>query len=88
MFALQVDDDTMSGRHIVAGDVLVFEHGIEPRSGDVVAAYVDGESVVRSFVIQHGRTFLKAARGDAGELVPAQELMIQGVLVKLIRECR
>ena len=52
MFALQVLDDSMGGRQIVAGDVLIFEHGLEPRSGDVVAAFVDGESVVRSYVVR------------------------------------
>jgi repressor LexA len=88
MFALQVQDDTMAGRHIIAGDVLVFEHGVEPAPGDVVAAYVDGESVVRSFVVRQGRPFLKTAQVDRPDLVPAQELVIQGVLVKLIRECR
>jgi repressor LexA len=88
MFALQVQDDAMAGRHIVAGDILIFEHGLEPGSGDVVAAYVDGESVVRSYVLQRGRPFLKAAHADHPDLIPAQELVIQGTMIKLIRERR
>ena len=88
MFALQVQDEVMAGRHIIAGDVLIFEHGIEPRSGDVVAAFADNESVVRSFVIRQGRPFLTAGDADHARLISAQELVIQGVLVKLIRECR
>lgn len=88
MFALQIQDDSMSGRHIVAGDVLIFEHGLEPKAGDVVAAFVDGESVVRSYVVQGGRSFLKAAHADQADLVPAQELVIQGTLVRLTRDCR
>jgi repressor LexA len=88
MFALQVLDDSMGGRQIVAGDVLIFEHGLEPRSGDVVAAFVDGESVVRSYVLQGGQPFLKAAHPEKSDLVAAQELVIQGTLVRLTRNCR
>jgi repressor LexA len=88
MFALQVQDDAMIGRHIVAGDVLIFEHGLEPRSGDVVAAFVDGDSVVRSYMVQGGQPFLKAAHPEKSDLVPAQELVIQGTLVRLTRDFR
>lgn len=87
MFALEILDDSMAGRHILAGDVLVFEHGLEPKSGDVVAAFVDGESVVRSYVVERGRPFLKAARADQPDLLPARELVIQGTLVRLTRDC-
>ena len=88
MFALQVNDDSMAGRHILAGDVLIFEHGREPRPGEVVAAFVDGESVVRSYVIQDGRAFLKAGHPEHPDLIPAQELVIQGGLVRLTRDYR
>ncbi len=88
MFALQLQDDAMRDRHIVTGDVLIFDHGLEPRSGDVVAAFRDGESVVRSYVIQGGQPFLKAAHPEKSDLVPAQELVIQGTLVRLTRDFR
>lgn len=54
ILGLQINDDAMVGRHIVAEDVLIFEHGREPRSGEIVAAFVDGESVARSYVLQDG----------------------------------
>ena len=82
------NDDAMAGRHILAGDVLIFEHGREPRPGEIVAAFVDGESVVRSYVLQDGRPFLKAAHPDQPDLIPAQELVIQGTLVRLTRDYR
>jgi len=78
----------MRDRHIVTGDVLIFQHGLGSRSGDVVAAFVDGESVVRSYVIQDGQPFLKAAHPEKSDLVPAQELVIQGTLVRLTRDFR
>src|SRR5207302_2680899 len=46
-FALRVTGDSMIGRHILAGDVVVLEHGPEPRNGQVVAALIDGESTDR-----------------------------------------
>lgn len=88
VFALQVQDDAMDGRHIVSGDVLIFEHGLEPRSGDVVAAFVDGQSVVRTYVVQGGKPFLKAAHPNKQDLVPARELVIQGTLVRMTRDYR
>jgi hypothetical protein len=33
LFALQIQDNVMVGKHIISGDVLIFEHGIEPRQG-------------------------------------------------------
>jgi SOS-response transcriptional repressor LexA len=53
-----------------------------------VAAFVDGESVVRSYVLQGGQPFLKAAHPEKSDLVAAQELVIQGTLVRLTRNCR
>jgi repressor LexA len=38
-FALRVTGDSMIGRHILAGDVIVLEHGPDPRNGQVVAGY-------------------------------------------------
>lgn len=88
IFALQVDDDSMAGRHILAGDVLIFEHGKEPRSGEIVAAFVDGESVVRSYILQNGTPYLKAADPGQPHLIPAHELVIQGTLIRLTRDFR
>lgn len=68
--------------------MLIFEHGLEPRSGDIVAAFVDGESVVRSYVLHGGQPFLKTAHPEKCDLVAAQDLVIQGTLVRLTRNCR
>ena len=38
-------------RGIHKGDIVVLEHGIEPRADDVVAALVDNESVVRTYIM-------------------------------------
>ncbi len=45
-FALKVHGDEMSGRHILDGGVVILEHGLKPRDGDVVAALVSTTSAV------------------------------------------
>jgi len=87
-FALRVTGDSMIGRHILAGDIVVLEHGPEPRNGQVVAALIDGESTLKTFLLKGGKPYLKAENPRYPDLIPAQELMIQGVFKALIRSER
>lgn len=84
-FALRVAGDSMVGRHIVDGDIVVLEHGPEPGHGDIVAALIDGESTLKTFLLTSGKAFLKAENPKYPNLIPAEELMIQGVFKTLIR---
>jgi repressor LexA len=85
-FALEVRGDSMIGKHIVDGDVVVVEHGQTPRHGDVVAALIDGESTLKTFVADKGKLHLRAENPKYPKLFPAGELVIQGVMVALIRK--
>ncbi len=85
-FALRISGDSMIGRHIVDGDVVVIEHGREPRCGDVVAALIDGQSTLKTFVTHRGRPYLRAENPKYADLIPAAELVIQGVMIALIRK--
>jgi repressor LexA len=87
-FALRVSGESMIGRHILDGDVVVLEHGPDPRHGDVVAALIDGESTLKTFVRKNGKSYLKAENPKYPDLIPAQELMIQGVFMALIRKAK
>ena len=71
-FALRVTGDSMIGKHILAGDVVVLEHGPEPRNGEVVAALIDGESTLKTFVVKGGKPYLKAENPKYPDLIPAQ----------------
>ena len=84
-FALRVTGDSMIGRHILDGDFVVLEHGPEPRNGQVVAALIDGASTLKTFVLKSGKAYLKAENPKYPNLIPAHELMIQGVFKALIR---
>jgi repressor LexA len=85
-FALEVRGDSMIGKHILDGDVVVVEHGQTPRNGDVVAALIDGESTLKTYMADKGKPFLRAENPRYPKLFPAGELVIQGVMVALIRK--
>lgn len=85
-FALRVQGDSMIGRHILSGDIVVLEHGQSPRPGDVVAALIDNESTLKTYLLQRGKPFLRAENPRYPDLIPAQELVIQGVMKALIRK--
>ncbi len=87
-FALEIRGDSMIGRHILEGDVVVLEHGVTPRNGDVVAALIDNESTLKTLVLERGRAWLRAENPRYPQLIPANELVIQGVMVALVRKRR
>jgi len=87
-FALRVSGDSMIGKHICDGDIVVLEFGPEPRSGQIVAAYIDGASTLKTFLLKGGKPYLRAENPRYPDLIPAQELTIQGVFKALIRRAK
>jgi repressor LexA len=85
-FALEVKGDSMIGKYIAPGDLVVIEPRAEPKTGDVVAALIDGDSTLKTFVQRSGKPYLRAENPRYPDLIPAQELVIQGVMVALIRK--
>jgi len=83
-FALKVRGESMTDAHICDGDTVILEFR-EPRHLDVVAALIDGETTLKRFVMENGRPFLHAENIDFPDIVPARELVVQGVMVGLLR---
>lgn len=83
-FALRVRGDSMIDAHICDGDTVIMEFR-QPRSGDIVAALIDGETTLKRYLVRNNRPFLKAENPKYPDLIPARELVIQGVLVMLLR---
>ena len=69
---------------IVEGDVVIMEF-CEPRHGDIVAALIDGDVTLKRYLVKKGRPFLRAENPAYPDLIPAQELVIQGVFRALLR---
>jgi repressor LexA len=85
-FGLKVRGDSMIGKSIVDADIAIIEHGVQPRSGDVVAALIDGQVTLKTFVMQRGKPYLRAENPRYPNLIPREELQIQGVMVALVRK--
>lgn len=83
-FALKVRGDSMVNAHICHGDTVILEIR-EPRKNDIVAALIDGETTLKRYVVENGKPFLRAENPRFPNLLPARELIIQGVMVALIR---
>ena len=83
-FALEVRGDSMIGAGILNRDVVILEMA-EPRHRDIVAALIDGDVTLKRYLIEGGTPFLRAENPDYPDLIPARELVIQGVFRALIR---
>jgi repressor LexA len=85
-FALRVVGDSMTGKFICDGDIVILEHGADPRNGEVVAALIDRKTTLKTFVQKGGKRYLKAENPKYPNLIPSEELVIQGVFKGLIRK--
>ena len=74
----------MIDAHICSGDTVILEFR-EPRKGDVVAALIDGETTLKRYVFKNRKPYLKAENENYPDLIPARELVIQGVMIGLLR---
>ncbi len=83
-FALEVRGDSMVDAGILDRDVVILELA-EPRHRDIVAALIDGETTLKRYLVQRGKPFLRAENPKYPDLIPARELVIQGVFRALIR---
>lgn len=86
-FALKVRGDSMIGAHVLDGDYVILETR-EPRPRDIVAALIDGETTLKRYLVRNGRPYLKAENPAYPDLIPAHELVIQGVMITLVRHAR
>ncbi len=84
IFALKVRGESMIDAHIMDGDHAVLELR-EPKHRDIVAALIDGETTLKRFILNRNRPYLQAENENYPDLIPARELIIQGVMVALFR---
>jgi repressor LexA len=84
VFAVRVRGDSMIGAQIADGDTVILQKRV-PKNGELVAALIDGESTLKRYLLDHGKPFLKAENPLYPDLIPASELVIQGVMIGLLR---
>jgi len=83
-FAVRVRGDSMIDAGIFSGDIVVLEQK-EARSGDIVAALIDGENTLKRLIKENGRLYLKAENVLYPNLEPVDRLETQGVVVSILR---
>jgi repressor LexA len=84
-FALRVDGDSMIGRNLVDGDIVVLEHGADPKDQDIVAALIDHETTLKTLVLRNGKAWLRAENSLYPNPEATLALEVQGVARGLIR---
>lgn len=84
-FALRVCGDSMTGAGILDGDIVILEHGLPARPGDIVAAAIDGEVTLKRLILKNGQPCLRAENPRYPDLIPAHDLVIEGVFRALLR---
>jgi repressor LexA len=85
VFAVRVQGDSMIGAQIADGDTVLLQKRV-PKNGEIVAALIDGESTLKRYLLDRGEPFLKAENPRYPDLLPAAELVIQGVMIGLLRK--
>jgi repressor LexA len=68
-FALRVVGESMAGREIHDGDIVLVRRGGPVRSGDVVVAQIDGEATVKTLQKSGPRIVLKAENPAYSDIV-------------------
>lgn len=83
LYALHVRGDSMIGAQIADGDIALLRP-VPAEPGQIVAALIDGQSTLKRVVREGRRTFLRAENPRYRDLIPTENLVIQGVLVGVI----
>ena len=60
--------------------------GVLTSCGQIVAGLIDRKSTLKTFVLKNGKPFLKAENPKYPDLIPSEELMIQGVVRAVLRQ--
>ncbi|MDP1587593.1 MAG: translesion error-prone DNA polymerase V autoproteolytic subunit [Prosthecobacter sp.] len=85
-YFMRVKGDSMTGAGIQHGDLLIVDRSLEPVSGRIVVATLNGELTVKRLRKYRGRITLKAENPAYPEIVvkDEQELQIWGVVAHVV----
>ncbi len=84
-FAVRVKGESMIEAGIFEGDLVILEKK-EATPGDIVAAFIDGETTLKRLIKKDGKFHLKAENPRYADLHPMDSLSVQGVVVSVLRQ--
>lgn len=89
-FMVRIIGDSMIGAGVHDGDLAIVDRSIEPRSGHVVVAVINGELTVKTLVRRGGATYLEAANPAYRPIAVGADadLQIWGVVTSSIHQMR
>lgn len=85
-FFMRVKGDSMTGAGIHDGDLLIVDRSLEPVTGRVVVAALDGELTVKRLQRDRGRVMLKSENPAYADIVVTKdrELQVWGVVAYVV----
>lgn len=89
-FIVRVAGDSMEGAGIFDGDETLVDRSLDPRSGDVVVAVIDGELTLKRLIVDARGAHLEAENSAYPPIYVAElsELTVWGVVTYGIRHVR
>ncbi len=87
VFACRAPDDSMTGRHVCEGDMVLLEKRSYARRGQAAIARAENDRMLFGLYYQHGLETEIRPANDAYEpvVLPADEITIEGVMRGLLR---
>lgn len=89
-YYLRVEGDSMTGAGIVAGDIVVVDKSLQPKTGDVVVAAVDGDFTLKHLKRDGNKAWLVAANPAYPPIAlhEAADAQLWGVVTYVIHKTR
>jgi repressor LexA len=84
-FFLRVRGDSMIGRRIFDGDLVLVEKSTQPRHRSIVAALIDSAVTLKTLIHEDGKAWLRSENPEYPDIFPLQDLQIQGIARGVIR---
>ena len=87
-FFVRARGSSMDGAGIFDGDLLVVDKSLDPSSGDIIIAIIDGDLTVKRFIQRGEAVILKPEnpRYKEIELQDGQELLVWGVVTSTVKK--
>lgn len=87
-FFVRAKGTSMVGAGIFDGDLLVVDKSLDPSSGDIIIAIIDGDLTVKRFIKRGEKVILKPEnpRFKEIELQDGQELQVWGVVTSTVKK--
>lgn len=88
-FFVRTQGESMRDAGIQSGDILIVDRSLEPASGKLIVAVLNGEFTVKRFVKRKGKLYLVAENPDYPDICvePDSDFQVWGVVTYVIHQC-